>query len=1181
MDNIEVTINEYLGDLRNQLSIFLENTLPSLSENWWKEFVITSLSDNQLLFINQKKIDTLSGLDLAGVIKVLDSNWIKISNFHNLPNEFRNYIKELQSIRNKYAHKGSNLDELNDIYRELDTFVRVLKYIKADNKIIEKINQTKKKNIPKDDSDEKEKIREISKSTEEVLTMKGSIFKMGEYVTLISDPSKKFPITKILPIEDEIFYNVFSDNSEIRYHESQLQKIQNDVENLLHLNSEEFHSFLSAVQINNPSLTNLYSLNSARIDFYPYQFKPVLKFIKSDRPRLLIADSVGIGKTIEAGLILKELQARMDINSVLIVCPRPLVTEKKWQVEMKKFDEKFNHLDGEKLKYILDEMDKGEEWLDEYKKCIIPYSLFDESLLKKIKKLDTPPKFDLIIIDEAHHIRNQETYKYKIINQLCEHAVSVVFLTATPIQMSNDDLFVLLSTLCPDLIVDKESFEHMSAPNKFINAAISSMRGKDKNWQLDALKYLIDAGNTAWGRSMLLPSPLYESVCERLNHKNIEDEERIKLISITESLHSFSNLINRTRRRDIGNFTVRKPDTVEIEFTREQMELHDEILEIQADIFKTIQPSANLKFYMSTIRRQAASSLYALVPFLNEILNRHVHELAWAEAEANELPNEELFKKYEKQINLILEKSINLKKEDPKLLMLIKILNDKKKLENNKVIIFSSFKHTLNYLYENLLNLNLRVSLIHGGIPDEDRNIIRKKFEKAKDEYDSIDVLLLSEVGCEGLDYQFCDCLINYDLPWNPMKIEQRIGRIDRRGQKSESIAIINLITPNTIDAEIYHRCLLRIGVFNSEIGENEEILGEISSEIKNIAENFSLTKEEINKKLQQLAENKIRSIQEKRKVEEEQLHLFSIQLSNHEIENEELNKEINRANNNWLTPNSIQRLVNFYLKVKSKREQNFISEDKNIKILRMSQELRNSLLDDFNLKFKPNNNINREWEKWLKGTEQYLHVTFDSANAIGHPKSIFINPIHPLVKQSASYFETKKNIFSKLQISSNDLPKGKYEFAIYQWKFYGIKPDLQLKAITIDEKINNKILELLKDAKDYLGNDNSNLGEDIKNKLDIVNFNKWKTEREIFSNETKNLANFKKESLKVSHISRTTIIKDQLEKAKDEKIKRMKIGELNKAEVQYNRKIHKLDLDSQSAEIEMKLLVLGILYII
>jgi superfamily II DNA/RNA helicase len=120
---------------------------------------------------------------------------------------------------------------------------------------------------------------------------------------------------------------------------------------------------------------------------------------------------------------------------------------------------------------------------------------------------------------------------------------------------------------------------------------------------------------------------------------------------------------------------------------------------------------------------------------------------------------------------------------------------------------------------------------------------------------------------------------VNYDLPWNPMRVEQRIGRIDRNGQKSESVAIINLITPGTVDADIFERCLLRIGVFNSALGGSEEILGEITREIRDIAENYTLNEDERRAKLQQLSDNNIRLIQEQEELEQRQMELFGILL--------------------------------------------------------------------------------------------------------------------------------------------------------------------------------------------------------------------------------------------------------------------------------------------------------------
>ncbi len=215
-------------------------------------------------------------------------------------------------------------------------------------------------------------------------------------------------------------------------------------------------------------------------------------FLKSDSPRILIADGVGVGKTIEAGLVLKELQARFDIKSIMVICPRPLITEKKWQNELKRFGEKFTHLDGKQLRYCIDEaiLDDG-EWPSEYQKCIVPYSLFDEGLVfetsdngstklnkKSLSDITPFPKFDLVIIDEAHHIKNPNTYAYQAAQMFCDNAESIVLLTATPIQLGDKDLFVLLNLLRPDLVFDYESFKHMAEPNPYINEAVKHIRSK-------------------------------------------------------------------------------------------------------------------------------------------------------------------------------------------------------------------------------------------------------------------------------------------------------------------------------------------------------------------------------------------------------------------------------------------------------------------------------------------------------------------------------------------------------------------------------------------------------------------------------------------------------------------------------------------------------------------------------
>ena len=117
------------------------------------------------------------------------------------------------------------------------------------------------------------------------------------------------------------------------------------------------------------------------IDYEPYQFRPVLKMVHADRPRILVADDVGVGKTIEACLIIKELQARQRAQRVLIVCPKPLVVDDKWRSELKRFGEDFVHLDGPTLRFCIEETQREGAWPARYSHAIVPYSLLDERLL--------------------------------------------------------------------------------------------------------------------------------------------------------------------------------------------------------------------------------------------------------------------------------------------------------------------------------------------------------------------------------------------------------------------------------------------------------------------------------------------------------------------------------------------------------------------------------------------------------------------------------------------------------------------------------------------------------------------------------------------------------------------------------------------------------------------------------
>ena len=1179
------SMSRVLHEVTKQLALFLDEVLPLLFDDWWEQAVVQSLSFQQRRVIKQGHIDSLSSLDLAALLRVLDENWYQISTKLDLTSESRHFAKEMRTIRNRWAHITSDECAVEDVYRDLDTLQRFASVIGADDELLQDVRSTKMSLLPGEERITSSNAGDEQKQENEEPATE---FSPGQMVSLKSDPTVNGAVVTVLLGKPENRFKVFVGSDTHTYYASQLEAQDQRDDGLQFLLSDQFHSYLSALQIEYPGLSTLYSLNAARVDFIPYQFRPVLRFIRSDRPRLLIADGVGVGKTIEAGLILRELQARRDIQSVLIICPRPLVTERKWLIEMKRFEERFIHLDGDALRYCINEMDLEGDWPEQYRRAILPYSLLDETLLygseatgrrqhrKGLLELDPPPRFDLLIVDEAHHIRNQETYSHKAVRFFCDHAEAVLFLTATPIQLGNNDLFVLLNALRPDLILDPESFQHMAGPNPFINQAAAHARTQAPDWTNRATEALDQAASTAWGRSILRHNPEFNRIKNRIAEGDVGPEERVQLITGIEGLHTFSGMINRTRRRDIGDFAIRRSETVVIDFTPDQRRLHDELLQVQAEIFSRLHNDTNVKFMMTTIRRQAASCLFGLAPFLEEILNRHLDELLWGEADSAEsVPRIEAVDDIEYRIQSILDQARALDPTDPKLDALRNILRDKQALPNNKIMLFSSFRHTLHYLFERLQADGIRVGLIHGGTPDEQRVELRRRFERRREQQEALDVLLFSEVGCEGLDYQFCDCIVNYDIPWNPMRIEQRIGRIDRHGQMSDKVAIYNLITPGTVDADIYERCLVRIGVFDNALGGSEEILGEIAREIRDIAEDFSLSDEERNLKLQQLADNKIRLVQEEQELEQRQLELFGIRLPE-----DVMKKEIEDASSFWLSPRSIQRLVTHYLQEVCGKEQEFILGDKPLKTLRLSQEARGILLKGYRRLPKQAMTAYREWETWLKGGSPHLPITFESGCASQNPEAAFIMPLHPLAKQAAMAVERGNRIVTALKVTSNAVPPGGYEFGIYQWRYRGIRDDLVLRPVSSSESVTAQLPAFLERAEEAPENNAIHSGSFRCDHLDARHYELWSEARSAHRRRTQELAEYRRESLGTSHHARISLLEEQLQQAADGKIRRMRQAQIDAAEADYARRIQDLDIAVERADVTADPVAYGMIYV-
>ena len=1154
----------------------LEQMLPKIDSDWWSRRVYGKLSFRQQEAVEHQGMERLDQLDLAALLRVMDQNWFDLAQSQNWPYDGRNFVKEMQTVRNRWAHAQVAAPAREDIYRDLDTLHRFLNLISPDDTLLSEIREAKEAVINKQpapaaaDPPPPQATQQPDRKT---------TYAPGDIVRMRANPSKSGAVISAIPGEKETRYQVFLDGGKASYYESQLMPDESEDESMTAASLREFHARLTALQLLHPGISNLYSLHAARIELIPYQFRPVLKFIRADRPRLLIADSVGVGKTIEAGLILRELQARRDIRRVLIACPRPLVTEEKWRREMKRFDERFEHLDGSKLRHCISEMDLDGEWPQRYEKIIVPFSLLTDEVLhgkgkrqKGLLQLEPPPQFDLVIVDEAHHIRNTNTQRYEAIRFFCENAEAVVFLTATPIQMDDNDLFVLLNTLRPDIIIDKASYTAITEPNAHINRAALAARKGGPGWEEETREALAEATETPWGQSVLRNDPRFQEVFDSLADAGEDRAVRVQAIRSIEQLHTLSALMNRTLRRDIGEFTQRKPQTKTVAFTPDQKRLHDAVIAAQAAVYDALHGAQSVRFLLTTIRRQAASCIQALAPFLRDILSRRLDELDCLSVEEGEddgidFDIDRAAPSVRQLVNDALRQAETLSCDpgaDPKFLALKRILEEKQGLPNNKVMLFSSFRHTLTYIHKALLDAGFRVGLIHGGVGDDERVALRARFEMNRDDDEALDVLLFSEVGCEGLDYQFCDFLLNYDLPWNPMRIDQRIGRIDRWGQTSEAVAIYNLITPDTIDAEIYNRCLLRIGVFERALGANEAILGEVTREITSVAENLSLSPAERQEKLKQLADNSIRLVKEQQELETRQTELFGLRMPA-----DQFKQDIEDASSYWLSASSLERLVVEYLRGRAGKEESPLTGDGPKKRLRLAREAREALLKDFASIENRTSPIAREWETWLKGNEPNLAVTFDSALSVEDRTICLITPIHPLAVQAARAVGSTSDgtPLVGIRVATDTVPPGDYPFAIYQWQYHGIRDDVEFRPVTTDPALTGGFLRLLPDGEGF------EVAPDIitdatRNALESRHYETWSDARAGHVENTLRIAEFRRSSLETSHKARMALLNAQLAEAQNEKIRTMKLRQKENAQADFDRHIREIEEASGKADI-------------
>lgn len=672
-------------------------------------------------------------------------------------------------------------------------------------------------------------------------------------------------------ISGEYWYVVFfGPGNESRRPESNLELYEGgtDPDSLLLSGSwgekETLSKIVSYTKLSTPLRNSIYAFHSSRTRFYPFQFKPLMKFLDSPKQRLLISDEVGLGKTIEAGLIIVEQRARQALQRILIVCPASLCG--KWHEEMlRRFDEEFAVLDTRGFRNFLRELERKGESTRLRGICSLQ-TLRSRGMLEDLRAASPP--LDLVIVDEAHHMRNSGTLTHQLGETLTDSADGMLMLTATPVHLGNINLFNLLKILDPEGMDDYAVFEQRIRANEHVISA-QRMLGTELPCDLHSIERKLLEVETTPERSRFLANPIYHDVLRRLReYDGSRRDHVVELQRDMASINVLSHILTRTRKSEVHeNRAVRTARVISVTPAPEEMDFYHLVTNYVTGKYGEYSGTVGVLAAI-TVQRQLASCMPAMAEHYldsvipaglgldSEMSSEDVED--WLE-DADE--NGEEAGKVRREIRDLVSSGriLRLEKVDSKFTELVGKLHSLEKEEpGRKVIIFSYFKRTLAYLARRLKAEGFSCLTLSGDVPSRPREPDKDERGRILREFrgnPEARILVSSEVGSEGLDFEFCHILFNYDLPWNPMVVEQRIGRLDRITQKSERIIIFNFSMPGTIEDRILHRLYERIRIFQDSIGDLEAILGE---QIRNMTADLlrsRLTPAEQEARIDQVAE--------------------------------------------------------------------------------------------------------------------------------------------------------------------------------------------------------------------------------------------------------------------------------------------------------------------------------------
>jgi len=499
---------------------------------------------------------------------------------------------------------------------------------------------------------------------------------------------------------------------------------------------EDFIQGLIYRKLEKPLSDNLYTFYASRTEFLVHQFKPVLKFLNSSKQRLLLADEVGLGKTIEAGIIITETSARLgELSRVLIVCPSMLTI--KWETEMqKRFGLHFDILKRDGFMKFLDSYANYGE-AEKLKGIVSLQTLRSSRMIESIK--DIAPRFDLVIVDEAHYMRNPDTNSSELGEILSDLSDAMLFLSATPLQLGTPDLFNLLSLLIPEEFSDFALFHNLIEPNEYINDALRRLYDPSV-----ALRLLKRVEETSQKERFIKNSFYNEAVQLISSNTKLTREQAIRLQKLLIELNCLSYVFTRTKKRDVQiDFPIREARVIRVEFTQAETDFYNAVTDFVAECFTARYNSTQgISFAVIMPQRQVASCIQEMKESLGEIIKKRLIK-APSEDDGDIIDsNEDIDSpwKLEKREVSTLQNLTACAKQvgdiDTKFDKFLEALrNLEKEDRQSKIIVFAFFKKTLEYLRKRLEATEYRgkVALIHGDIPTKDRQKIIRRFRQTKE----------------------------------------------------------------------------------------------------------------------------------------------------------------------------------------------------------------------------------------------------------------------------------------------------------------------------------------------------------------------------------------------------------------------------------------------------------------